>query len=209
MAIDPRMHAAWREWLGALATDAEAAVAASHVYGDLTPEARDAWLDALGEDEARLDVPRIAIYAPLLLVESDPARRQRIEAAIGGDLEQPPSLRDVRAYLGISDAGERVVALVSPLYLRFVRVLFCRYDADAGFDWVRHEPLILDDDAPRDGAVIDGVALEATPLKPVIEELAHAVLAHGRRGLELPGPLRSFAHLFDARVDEDDDEPLP
>ena len=46
--------AAWHEWLGALATDAEAAIAAAHVYGELGPEARDAWLDALHEDVPKL-----------------------------------------------------------------------------------------------------------------------------------------------------------
>src|SRR3954471_18458270 len=80
--IDPRILAAWREWLGALATDAEAAIAAAHVYGELAPEARDAWLDALREDAPKLDVPKVAIYAPLLAVEVDPARRTRIEQEI-------------------------------------------------------------------------------------------------------------------------------
>ena len=47
------------------------------------------------------------------------------------------------------------------------------------------------------------MTLEATPLTPVIEELAHAVLAQRRKGLELPKPLQLFAHLFDARVDDD------
>src|SRR5215218_8664375 len=85
-AIEPRILAAWRQWLGALATDAEAAIAAAHVYGELGPEARDAWLDALLEDEAKLEVPKVAIYAPLLAVEADEARRERIERAIGGSL---------------------------------------------------------------------------------------------------------------------------
>src|SRR5262252_10816870 len=83
--LDPRILAAWREWLAALATNAEAAIAAAHVYGDLTPDARSAWLDALAEDAPRLDVPKVAIYAPLLSVEADPARRARIQEAMGED----------------------------------------------------------------------------------------------------------------------------
>jgi hypothetical protein len=45
--------------------------------------------------------------------------------------------------------------------------------------------------------------LEATPLNPVIEELAHAVLAQRRRGIDMPRSLRLFAHLFDAHVEEE------
>src|SRR5215217_4808568 len=73
--VDPRILAAWREWLSALATDAEAAIAAAHVYGELGPEARDAWLDVLAEDGPKLLVPAVAIYAPLLSVEWDAVRR--------------------------------------------------------------------------------------------------------------------------------------
>jgi len=111
--------------------------------------------------------------------------------------------RRVRALRGIAKDGARVLALVSPLYLRFVDVLFCRYTADEGFVWVRHDALLDEDDAPAHGAVVDGVAVEATPLTPVIEELAHAVLAQRRSGRELPPALHLFAHLFDARIDDD------
>lgn len=200
-AVDPRILAAWRQWLGALATDAEAAIAAAHVYGELAPEARDAWLDALREDAPKLDVPRVAIYAPLLSVEADPTRRERIEEAIGGDVDSPGDLIGVRALRGIAQDGARLVALVSPLYLNFVRVLFCRYVPDEGFVWVRHDPILGAKDAPDDGAIVDNVILEVTPLNPVIEELAHAVLAQGRRGIELPRSLQLFANLFTAYVD--------
>jgi hypothetical protein len=204
--IEPRILAAWREWLGALATDAEAAIAAAHVYGELGPEARDAWLDALHEDGPNLDVPRVAIYAPLLSVEADPARRERIEIAISDDPDGPILGGGIRALRGIASDGARLVALVSPLYLRFVRVLWCRFVSDEGFDWVRHDPILGEQDAPRDGALVDGVRLEVTPLNPVIEELALAVLAQRRKGIELPRSLQLFANLFDAHVEE---EPLP
>jgi len=199
--VDPRILAAWRQWLAALATDAEAAIAAAHVYGELAPEARDAWLDALREDAPKLDVPKVAIYAPLLSVESDPSRRERIEQAIGDDHDTPGDLSGVRALHGIASDGARVVALVSPLYLSFVRVLFCRYMCDEGFVWVRHDPILRAKDAPADGAIVDDVILEVTPLNPVIEELAHAVLAQGRRGIELPRSLQLFANLFTASVE--------
>ena len=204
--VEPRFLAAWREWLGALATDAEAAIAAAHVYGELAPEGRDAWLDALHEDGPKLDVPLVAIYAPLLSVEADPERRERIETAISEDPEGSLLGGGIRALRGIAADGSRLVALVSPLYLRFVRVLWCRFVADEGFDWVRHAPILVEGDAPRDGALVDGVRLEVTPLNPVIEELALAVLAQRRKGTDLPRSLHLFANLFDAYVEE---EPLP
>ena len=200
-SVEPRILAAWRQWLGALATDAEAAIAAAHVYGELAPDARDAWLDALHEDEAKLDVPRVAIYAPLLSVEADPGRRKRIEQAIGPGASAGLELGGVRALRGLADDGTRVAALVSPLYLSFVRVLWCRYDCDQGFVWARHDPILGERDAPSDGALVDDVILEATPLNPVIEDLAHAVLAQRRRGGEMPRSLQLFAHLFDAHVE--------
>jgi len=46
-SLDPRTHAAWRTWLTALATNAEAATAAALAYQSLNDEGRDAWLDAL------------------------------------------------------------------------------------------------------------------------------------------------------------------
>jgi hypothetical protein len=202
LGSDPRLLAAWREWLRALATDADAAIAAAHVYRDLEAPARDAWLDALGEDSPALSVPAVAIYAPLLAVESDASRRARIEHAIGADVGSRPDPRRARALRGIAGDGARVVALVSPLYLRFVEVLWCCYSADDGFAWVRHDSLLADDDAPGDGSTYDGVALERTPITPVIEELAHAVLAQRRRGRELPAALHLFAHLFDARMED-------
>jgi hypothetical protein len=202
-AVDPRILAAWREWLRALATDAEAAIAAAHVYGELAPPAREAWLDALIEDSPKLSVPLVAVYAPLLAVESDPARRDRIERAIADDgLPDLDGPRPIRALQGIAPDGARVLALVSPLYLSFVQVLWCRYSGE-GFEWVRHDPILRGKDAPTDGVSADGVILDATPLTPVVEDLAHAVLAQRRRGLELPRPLQLFAHLFDARLDDE------
>jgi hypothetical protein len=205
VAMDPRIRAAWREWLAALASDAEAALAASHVYADLTPAARDAWLDALAEDGPELSVPLVAVYAPLLAVESDPARRERMEEAITTELAfTSPLGGSVRALRGMAPGGSRVVALVEPIYLCFVRVLWCRYVPDEGFVWARHDSLLVDGDAPRTGCVVDGVALEATPLTPVIEELAHAILAHRRRGGEMPPSLHEFAGLFDADLEASD-----
>lgn len=199
--VEPRFLAAWREWLSALAHDPEAAIAAAHVYGELEPDAREAWLAALVEDAPKLSIPLVAVYAPLLAVETDPDRRERIELLVAMDAAPEPR-PPARALRGVGASGEHVAVLVAPLYLQFVRVLTCRYEPHDGFAWARQDALLRAVDAPADGALVEGVRLEATPLKPVIEELAHAILAHGRRGLGLPEALQAFADLFDAHVDD-------
>lgn len=202
--LDPRLDGAWRAWLASLATDAEAALGAAHAYSDLDDAGRDAWLDALAEDAPALDVPLVAVYAPLLAVEADPDRRERIGLAIG---EQPWERfvqgGRTRTLRGIAPDRTRVAVLVSPFYLRFVRILTCRYSPDTGFLWGRYEPIIAEDCAPRPGVVVDGVTLEATPTKPVIEELAHAILAQRRRGEAPPSALYFFTDLFNAHADSD------
>ena len=201
---DVRLHEAWRAWLSSLATDAEAALGAAHAYADLTDDARDAWLDALAEDVPRLDVPTVAVYAPLLAVEMDPERRERISLAIGEQSREAfVQVGRTRTLRGIAGDRTRVAVLVSPFYLRFVRILACRYSPEVGFVWGRYDPIVADDRAPVHGEVLDGVALEPTPTKPVIEELAHAILAQRRRGEDPPNALYFFADLFNAHVEGD------
>jgi hypothetical protein len=193
---DSRVVAAWCEWLDALGTNAEAALAAAMAYKELDADARDTWLSALDQDAPQLKVPRIAVYAPLLAVESDPDRRARISAAIGpGDVGVTPSSQ-ARALSGSTKAGLRVAAIVTPLYLDFVQVLACGYRPTDGFEWVRHDPIVLRRAAPQNGDQLEGVSLENTPMKPLIDELAHTVLAHGRSGRAIPEALRVFADLF-------------
>jgi hypothetical protein len=201
---EPRVLEAWRAWLASLASDAEAALGAAHAYADLDDAGRDAWLDALAEDLPRIDVPPVAVYAPLLAVETDPERRERICLSMGeqsrDSFVQGGRTRTLR---GIASDRTRVAVLVSPFYLRFVRILTCRYSPEDGFVWGRYEPIVADDRAPAPGVVIDGVPLEATPTKPVIEELAHAILAQRRRGEAPPNALYFFADLFNAHVEGD------
>ena len=78
ISTDKRVINAWCAWLGALATNAEAALAAALAYKQLEGPARDSWLAAVEHDADRLNVPRVAVFAPLLAVESDPERRLRI-----------------------------------------------------------------------------------------------------------------------------------
>ncbi len=196
--------AAWRTWLGALATDAEAAIAAAHVYGELDAGGRDAWLDALGEDAPKLGVPLVAVYAPLLAVESDLGRRERMQHALGVDdpSSHDEALPPTKALRGVARDSTRVLVLVTPLYLSFVSVLSCRCSPEGGFVWVRHDPILRAPDAPADGANLDGVAVEVTPINLVIEELARSILAQRRMGNPLPEQLTRYSHLFDARVED-------
>jgi hypothetical protein len=197
---DSRVLDAWCEWLGALATDAEAALAAAIAYRELDGGARDHWLSALEQDAVRLKVPRIAVYAPLLAVESDPERRMRITDAIGPVDAAATPRNAPQGLCGRLSDGSSVAVLITPLYLDFVQVLACSYRMEAGFGWVRHDPIVDRRQAPRHGERIDGALIERTPLKSLIDDLAHAVLAHKRSGRDLPEALRVFADLFGPNV---------
>ncbi len=195
--VDERVAAAWREWLGALATDAEAALAAAMAYKALDATARDRWLSVLEHDAAQLAVPRIAVYAPLLAVEGDPDRRARISQAIGPDDAAATPREETRALRGLGPDRLCVATIVWPLYLDFVQVLACGYRQGDGFAWVRHDPIVQRAMAPRPGDEVMGVVLEGTPLRTLVDELALTVLAHNRSGRELPEALRMFADLFE------------
>jgi hypothetical protein len=201
--VEPRILAAWREWLSALASDPEAAIAAAHVYGALSPEGRDAWLSALEEDSPKLGVPKVALYAPLLSVETDAARIERIRAAMSGGEIARVDLKRTLAFRGVAADRTRIAVLVAPLYVEFVQVLSCRFSPHSGFVWVKLDPILRASEAPAHSARIEGVVLERTPLKPVVEELALAILAQRRKGQEIPRSMVGFADLFDAKIDGD------
>lgn len=199
-AHDARVVDAWCEWLGALATDAEAALAAAIAYRELDAKGRTSWLNALEQDSVRLTVPRIAVYAPLLAVESDPERRERITFAMGpAEIEATPRAA-VQALSARRPDGLRIATIIVPLYLDFVQVLACAYRPELGFSWVRHDPIVELSRAPLPGHELDGALLERTPLKSLIDELSHAVLSQRRSGRELPEALRVFADLFGPNV---------
>jgi hypothetical protein len=205
--VDPRMRSAWRTWLSALATDAEAAMAAALAYESLPPEGRDAWLEALDADAPELHVPLVALYAPLLAVEMDDERRLRIASTLRAKSVKMEPPGRVRAFHGVGPSGEHVCVVLSPLYLSFVELLVCRYDPDGGVvsarrDPVRHVLDVLGGGASEPGqpqrvpCVVDGVAVAEVPLAHVIEGLAHAVVADRRLGRQAPEVLATYAHLF-------------
>jgi hypothetical protein len=203
--LDPRVRSAWRTWLSALATDAEAAMAAALAYESLPDEGRDAWLDALESDAPTLNVPKVALYVPLLAVETHEARRERIECALEGEEDGAVSQGETRALCGVANDGKHVCVIVAPLYLDFVQVLICRYTPNGGIVAVRHDPLRhVGDINTTMRTEVDGVAVEPTPLRVVVEELAHAILADRRHDRKTPAALTSFAHLFGPHLDDGD-----
>jgi hypothetical protein len=201
-SVDPRMRSAWRAWLSALATDAEAAMAAALAYEALPPEGRDAWLDALAADAPGLGVPLVALYAPLLGVESDEARRARMLRTLETDAA-PVAVRRLRALHAVAPGGEHVCAILTPLYLDFVELLVCRYDPDSGVTSARRDPVRHVSELVRDATpgaptsyTVDGIAAFEAPVQHVIEGLAHAVVADRRGGRDAPSVLTGYAHLF-------------
>ncbi len=197
--VPDRILPAWQVWLEALATDAEAALGAALAYESMNEEGRDAFLTALEQDAGRLGVPRIALFAPFLSVENDEDRRMRIQAALGDDFGTSQRRRP-RALMGIDRGGDRVAAVISPMYLDFVRVITCRFSPSRGFSWVRTNPLVHAKDAPGHGASLDGVGLDAAPLEVVVDEIATAVVAQRDPSGHLPPSLDPLLQLFDARL---------
>lgn len=199
---DRRALDVWCFFLDKLATDAEAALAAAMAYRELDGPSRDTWISALEQDVEMVRVPRIAVYAPLLAVETDGKRRTRILAAVGP--AQAEATPRSPAYALMSRANDsrskadtrRVATIVAPLYLDFVQVLACSYRPGEAFDWVKHDPIVERSRAPRAGAKIGDVVLEAAPMHAAVDELAITVVAHTRTGKPLPEGLSVFADLF-------------
>src|ERR1041384_8509931 len=135
---DSRVLDAWCEWLGALATDAGAALAGALAHRELDAKGRTSWLNALEQDSVRLKVPRIAVYAPLLAVESDPERRERITFAMGPAQAEATPRAAIQALAAQRPDGLRIAAVVVPLYLDFVQVLACAYRPGRGVSWGGH-----------------------------------------------------------------------
>lgn len=194
-AADERSTAVWRQWLSSMASDAEAALAAAIAYRDMDAESRESWLRSLKLDAPEVDVPPVALYAPLLAVESDPERRKRLLAALGDDAEEARASSYQSALTGGGKGAAQVFVLILPLYLDFVQVLACAVHGGL-FQWVRHDPIVNVAHAPQGGDKLDGVRLEPTPVKSVIDDLAWAVLSHRRSGRALPEALEVLADLL-------------
>ena len=189
-----RARALLRELLGGLAHDASAALAFAQVYDELSPRARAALLEVVESDLESSRIPPVAVWAPLLAVEHDDERRAWLEQRLTSSHVAAPSV-EPRALLGRADDGSSVAALVMPAYLRFVRVLWCRVRPAWGFVWARHDALMHEREVPA-APCVEGVTLEAVPAKIVVDALAHAVLAHERRGERMPPSVAAFADAF-------------
>ena len=184
---------AFRVWLRAQSVDADAALAASLVYADLEAPARDAYLDALEEDASNAQLSSGALLGaalPLLAVETDGARRGRIERWV----DPAEAVGPEGFALTGRDGAARVALLCAPVYLQFVDVLLCRYD-DEGILGAEHEPMTSRSWALQRAARL-GVPLASAPMADAVEELAHAVVAHRLRGRPAPEALVAMVRVF-------------
>ncbi len=193
--VDGRSTAVWRQWLSSMASDAEAALAAAIAYRDMDPQGRERWLSSLELDAPAVGVPPVALYAPLLAVESDPERRERLIFALGDPDAGSDAPLPQRALSGLSQQGERVYVVATPLYLSFFQVLACGVSSGT-FTWVRHDPIVGFEGVPREGDDLRGVVLSEAPMKSVLDELATAVLSHQRSGRALPDGLSVLGDLL-------------
>lgn len=192
---DGRSTAVWRQWLLSMANDAEAALAAAIAYREMDDEGRERWLASLRLDAPAVKVPAIALYAPLLAVEDDEERRERLLSAMGEDEDQARPQGVKHALVGEDTKGTRVMVVASPLYLDFFQVLACGV-RDGVFLWVRHDPITSKQNVPLSGDVLESARLEATPVKAVLDDLAVAVLSHQRTGEPLPDALQVLGDLL-------------
>lgn len=194
-ADDGRSTAVWRQWLASMASDAEAALAAAIAYRDMDSSGRERWLSSLEFDAPEVDVPAVALYAPLLAVERDPERRARLLDALGDENAPGRSLFSNRALCATGHGGTEVFVVVIPLYLDFYQVLACAV-REGRFVWVRHDPIVGASGVPSPGDVLEGARLETAPVKSVIDELALTVLSHQRSGHALPEALGVLSELL-------------
>jgi hypothetical protein len=196
VTADHRVAEVWRQWLQALAHDPEAALAAAQAYQRLGDRDREEWLGALETDAAALGVPRVAVYAPLLGVESEPHRLRRIMDGVADCDGHCSQSAKPRAMSGRLSMGARLAVLVEPFYLDFVQVLACGYVPGQRFLWVKHDPIAANGRVIGPGYELDGVRLDESPVKVVVDDLARTIIGHQRTGGTLPEALCSFADLF-------------
>jgi len=197
--MEGRTSAIWREWIATLAESGEAALAAAIAYQALGSEARVRWLEALEQEAPYVTVPLVAAYGPLLAVETDRARRDRMEAA----LRKAPS--EVRTRAGSTcsvfaspEAPVRRIVVVVPTYLEFRQVVICRVETGRRFLSVSREPFVLPSQGPLPGETTPEGQLEALPLPHAVDLLARTIVAHQRAYGPLPDELRCLAGLFEA-----------
>jgi len=198
---DTRVLDAWCEWLGALATDAEAALAAAIAYRELDAHGRTFLAQRARADSVRLKVPRIAVYAPLLAVESD----SRTFASASRLPWARPKSRPLRAspFRHFLRAAPMVCAS-PPWSCLCIWTSFRCWPAPFALKPVFlgcvHDPSSELKRAPGPGHHLEGVELERTPLKALIDELSHAVLSQRRNGARATRALRVFADLFGPNI---------
>jgi hypothetical protein len=210
---EPRVGVLWGEWLHALTCEPDAALAAAEIYSRMSEAERDTWLSELERDVSSFSVPAVAVFAPLLAVEVNGARRARLQEMMKAHpASTVPSQQPLRA-LGGQAWHYHYALLISPVYLDFVQVLACTFVPGERFVHVAHDPIVRRSDAPVAGFCRhaelckfagvggEGLWLDETPVSCVVDELAATIVAHERSGHVLPEALRSFSDWFSVRCE--------
>ena len=156
-------------------------------------------------------MPLVALYAPLLAVESEPARRERIEQTIAGEgvvagdvgPERAPG-PEAKALRGVAADGTHACVIVAPLYLDFVQVLQCRYTPAGGFVAVRHEPLRHAGDARASCARSTACPSSRRRCASWWRSWRTPSSPTSASSSTTPAALASFAHLFGPSLEDDD-----
>ncbi|MCH2110165.1 MAG: hypothetical protein MK135_12625 [Polyangiaceae bacterium] len=191
---EPRNTQLWREWLRSMATNPEAALAAAIAYREMDDAGRMRWLESLRTDVDELDVPAVAVYAPLLAVESNEERRDLLKLGLNVDEASLPS-QEPWALGARSDPESKLILLVIPLYLDFVQILACTIQRGT-FSAVRHDPIALATAVPAPNELFDGARLERVPLKSALDDIASTILSHRRTGAAIPDALHVVSDLL-------------
>lgn len=208
-----RVGALWGEWLHALTCEPDAALAAAEIYSRMADSDKDRWLNELERDVSSFAVPAVAVFAPLLAVEVNEARRHRIAQLMKANTLAPVTHSEpLRALMGQTWSC-RCAVLISPVYLDFVQVLACTFVPGQHFITLAHDPIVRRTEAPVAGychqaelckiagAGADGLWLDESPVAAVVDELAATIVAHQRGGYTLPEALRSFSDWFSLRCE--------
>ncbi len=203
----PEISSPFKTWLASLGRDGSAALAAGEVYGSLSPDERDAWLDAVASDLGPAGVAHrgvAAAYAPLLAHEEDPVRRERIlgeisRAGLGGEVGV------MKAFMGAGRFSfERlpcsIIVLLRGLAFDLSEALVCAVTEEADGERIRAATYLgLASAVEAERVALEmGAPCTLSPVDPreATDKIAHGIWSDARRGREPFADLTAAAHFF-------------
>ncbi len=202
-----RSRSPFKTWLASLGRDGSAALAAGEVYGSLSPEERDAWLDAVAGDlgpDAGEHASVAAAYAPLLAHEHDPARRARIleeitKAGLGGEVGRMKALMGAGRF-SFERMPCSIIVLLRGLAFDLSEALVCAITEEADGERIRaatYMGLASSTEAERVAQEMGApCTLSPTDPRDATDKIAHGIWSDSRAGREPHADLASAAHFF-------------